>query len=195
MSKFKANRVTAVIKNTEANTLGIEIPREVNENEKDMYHVLYIRTKRVMTEGGIEKMTYSPIVKMYDKNVYPKIKDKSAVVGMGVPHIIHDPSLPMEASKGEDEDKKAEKPKASTSTKEPKEPKEGKGEDEVEMKYNEKKKLVKALGFEIKGTPKQEELDECINTYNAMLDTAGELGLTIVDGQTIQEIEEAIKNA
>mgnify|MGYP000934292219 CR=1 FL=1 len=178
MSKVKANRAEAVRTNTEADVLGIEIPTEILESEKDMFHVLYIRTRKNVTKAGIEVIKYNPIVKKYDKNVYNTVREKYAVVGMGVPHVLHDPTLTEEAVKSE---KKTETGK-------------GNGAKD-ELDYNGKKAKVKELGFEMGATPKKAELDEALATYEGLLETAKGMGLEVTDGITVQELQKAITEA
>lgn len=200
MNKVKANRAEAVIKNTEANELGIEIPTEILESEKGMFHVLYIRSKKNVNKAGIEKIEYNPIVKKYDKNVYPTVKEKYAVVGMGIPHILHDPTLKQEESKKPETVKQSTKVKTETTGKDSGtgkavKPETVKTDAGAELDYNGKKAKVKELGFEMGATPKKAELDEALATYEALLETAKGAGLEVADGITVQELQKAITEA
>jgi translation initiation factor 6 (eIF-6) len=98
MSKLKANKYQ-VAKEQLSKNKGVVVPEEINENEKDLFHVLIVDVK---ADRSTLEFVSTGKVQMFNKESFEKAKENFVRLGYELVVIFHDPNLPMVEVAGDD---------------------------------------------------------------------------------------------
>lgn len=131
LKKIKANQSETSKKQMGDIAHHVEVPTEINENEKHLYHVLIIEAKFNSTTL---KASYKKRLQTYDFKSWLSVKDRLRQIGVSHVYIIHNPTI-----------EEAKAVVKETAKKEPKK------EVKIEAVKTKRQKLIeeaKALGYE-----------------------------------------------